>query len=103
MAVTAESTAAAVEILTGNSDGLSPHGSQNGETDQQAEAASGSAPASGLAEVMLLLTQLIQSMPANIAAAVKVDKPSSHLDNAKLDVRNFVRIKTFYQQAQRLP
>jgi len=44
---------------------------------------------------MLLLTQLIQSMPANIAAAVKVEKPQSHLDNAKLDVRNFQRINTF--------
>ena len=48
-----------------------------------------------MAQVMLLQTQLIQNMPANIAAAVKVDKPFSHLDNAKLDVRNFVRIKTF--------
>ena len=44
---------------------------------------------------MLLLTQLISQMPANIAAAVKVDKPFSHLDNAKLDVRNFTRINTF--------
>ena len=45
--------------------------------------------------MMALLTQLIQSMPANIAAAVKKDeKTSSHLDNVKLDVRNFSRIKT---------
>ena len=70
-----------------------PPGSES-ETEQQAEPASGSGPAS-MAQVMLLLTQLIQNMPANIAAAVTVDKPFSHLDNAKLDVRNFVRIKTF--------
>ena len=46
-----------------------------------------------MASVMQLLTQLISQMPANIAAAVKVDKP--HLDNAKLDHRNFVRIQNF--------
>ena len=51
-----------------------------------------------LKQVMALLAQLIQNMPANIAAAVKKDeKPSSssHFDNVKLDVRNFSRIKTF--------
>ena len=44
---------------------------------------------------MLLLTQLINNMPATMAAAIKADKPQSHLDNAKLDVRNFQLIKTF--------
>ena len=44
---------------------------------------------------MQLLTTLIAQMPANIAAAVKVDKPSTHLDNAKLDHRNFTRIQNF--------
>ena len=43
---------------------------------------------------MMLLAQLIQGMPENIAAAVKKDE-RHHLDNVKLDVRNFVRIKTF--------
>ena len=101
MALSAEDTAAAAatEIQSGDSDDVR---SQNGETDQQAEAASGSAPAGSLAEVMLLLTRLIQTMPANIAAAVKVDKPSSHLDNAKPDVRNFFRIKTCTNNTQRL-
>jgi hypothetical protein len=79
MAAAAEATAAAeVQGMSGISDGVQ---SESGTADQQATAASGSAPAS-LAEVMLLLTQLIQTMPANIAAAVKVDKPFSHLDNA---------------------
>ena len=93
MALSAEDTAAAAatEIQSGDSDDVR---SQNGETDQQAEVASGSVLAGSLAEVMLLLTRLIQTMLANIAAAVKVDK-TSHFDNAKLDVRNFVRIKTF--------
>ena len=49
-----------------------------------------------LAQVMMLLTQLVQAMPENIAAAVKKDdKNFSHSDNVKLDNRNFVRIKTF--------
>ena len=49
-----------------------------------------------MAQVMAAIMQLIQSMPANIAAAVKKDdRPSSHLANVKLDVRNFSRIKTF--------
>ena len=61
---------------------------------QREQATSGAAPSGSLTDVMLLLTRLIQTMPANIAAAVKVDK-TSHFDNAKLDVRNFVRIKTF--------
>ena len=68
------------------------------ETEHPTGTSSGSVPAgepTSLAQVTLLLTQLIQSMPANIAAAVKVDKPFSHHDNAKLDNRNFIRIKTF--------
>ena len=75
-------------LRSGDSDDL------QGDATQQEEAASGAAPAGGLTEVMLLLTRQISTMPANIAAAVKVDN-TSHFDNAKLDVRNFVRIKTF--------
>ena len=67
------------------------------DTQQQAEpqqpGSSNSPPADPMTSVMQLLTQLISQMPANIAAAVKVDKP--HLDNAKLDHRNFVRIQNF--------
>ena len=49
-----------------------------------------------LSQVMMLLTQLVQAMPENIAAAVKKDdKHFSHSDNVKLDIRNFARIKTF--------
>ena len=49
-----------------------------------------------LAQVMMLLTQLVQAMPENIAAAVKKDdKHFNHFDNVKLDIRNFARIKTF--------
>ena len=44
---------------------------------------------------MLLLAQLITNMPATMAAAIKADKPQSHLANAQLDNRNFQRIKTF--------
>ena len=44
---------------------------------------------------MMLLAQLIQGLPSNIAAAVQVDKAQGHLDKAKLDNRNFARIKTF--------
>ena len=65
------------------------------DSTQGAQGTRGVVPSGGLEGVMLLMKQLIESMPANIAAAVKVDKPSGHLDNAKLDVRNFQRIKTF--------
>ena len=69
------------------------------DTENEGEAATASAGASGpsdpLAQMMVLLTQLIQGMSANIAVAVKVDRPSSRLDNVKLDIRNFLRIKTF--------
>ena len=96
MAAAAEATAAAAEVqgMSGISDGVQ---SESGTADQQATAASGSAPAS-LAEVMLLLTQLIQTMPANIAVAVKLNKPFGHLDNAKLDVRNFCSYQDIYEQ-----
>ena len=71
-------------------------GSQQGDTTQAPQSASGAVPAaSSIESVMLLLTQLLTQMPANMAAAMKVDKPNSHLDNAKLDVRNFTRIKSF--------
>ena len=65
------------------------------DSTQGAQGTRGVVPSGGLEGVMLLMKQLIGSMPANIAAAVKVDKPYGHLDNAKLDVRNFQRINTF--------
>ena len=78
--------------INGSDDDLRPT-----DTPQQAEpqqaGSSNSPPADPMTSVMQLLTQLISQMPANIAAAVKADKP--HLDNAKLDIRNFTRIKTF--------
>ena len=55
----------------------------------------GGDPADGMQQMMKLLTQLVKSMPETMAAAIKADKPASHLDNAKLDIRNFQRIKTF--------
>ena len=61
---------------------------------QQQSAASGSA-GDPLTQVLGMLQQLIQSMPASIAAAVKKDDKFSHLDNAKLDIKNFTRIKMF--------
>ena len=67
------------------------------EPDQPAVTSVGAIPqgdATSLAQVMMLLTQLIQGLPSNIAAAVQVDKPQGHLDKAKLDNRNFARIKT---------
>ena len=66
-----------------------------GDAAATSAAAGSSGPSDPMAQMMMLLTQLIQGMPANIAAAVKVDRPSSHLDNVKLDIRNFSRIKTF--------
>ncbi len=64
------------------------------DTENGGDAATAVAGASGpsdpMAQMMMLLTQFIQGMPANIAAAVKVDRPSSHLDNVKLDIRNGV-------------
>ena len=71
---------------------------RSSEPEQQTGVSSGPLSAgdpASIAQIMVLLSQLIQNMPATIAAAVKVDKPSSHLDNAKLDVRNFSRIQTF--------
>ena len=47
-----------------------------------------------LADVMLLLTKLIQTMPAQLATAVNAEK-FTHVDKAKLDIKNFTRIKTF--------
>ena len=43
---------------------------------------------------MLLLTKLIQTMPAQLATAVNAEK-FTHVDKAKLDIKNFTRIKTF--------
>ena len=42
----------------------------------------GGAPSDGLQQMMKLLTQLVKSMPATMAAAINADKPVSHLDNA---------------------
>ena len=47
-----------------------------------------------LADVMLLLTKLIQTMPAQLATAVNAEK-FTHVDKAKFDIKNFTRIKTF--------
>ena len=49
-------------------------------------------PEPSLAQVMLMLSQLIQGMPASIAAAVKTDG-NHRMDNIKLDVKNFARIR----------
>ena len=55
----------------------------------------GGDPADGMQQMMKLLTQLVKSMPETMAAAIKADKPIAQLDNAKMDIRNFNRIKTF--------
>lgn len=52
-------------------------------------------PPDPMAQMMFLLQQLIQNMPATVAAAVTNNRPSNHTDNVKLDIRNFARIKTF--------
>ncbi len=77
-------------------------GSEPGDDDtaQATQSATRAAPSSGvepagLEAVMMMLTQLIAALPTTIATAVKVDKPFSHVDTAKLDNRNFTRIKTF--------
>ena len=54
------------------------------DDEDESQPTGGVGPSGGSLEgVMLLMKQLIESMPANIAAAVKVDKPNSHLDNAE--------------------
>ena len=55
----------------------------------------GGDPADGMQPMMKLLTQLVKSMPETMAAAIKADKPTTQLDNAKMDIRKFNRIKTF--------
>ena len=66
------------------------------EIEADAPATAGLPSDISLAQVMMLLPQLVQTMPENIASAVKKDdKHFSHSDNAKLDIRNFARIKTF--------
>ena len=62
------------------------------EDDSGMAGAAGSS--NSLADVMLLLTKLIQTMPAQLATAVNADK-FTHVDKAKLDINNFIRIKTF--------
>ena len=68
-----------------------------GTTGATVPVAGGGSPAGGsnqLADVMLLLTQLIQAMPQQLATAVKSDR-SVHIERANLEVKNFNRIKTF--------
>ena len=69
--------------------------SDDGDLVATVAAATAATPTDPMAQMMVLLKQVIQGMPANIAAAVKVDRPSSHLENVKLDIRNFSRTKTF--------
>ena len=91
-----EAEAAVDQVGAGTDSDLSAEGEPNSAVAAAATAAAGASGFSDpMAQMMMLLTQLIQGMPANIAAAVKVDRPSSHLDNVKLDIRNFSRIKTF--------
>ena len=57
------------------------------EIEGDAPATTGSSSDISLAQVMMLLTQLVQAMPENIAAAVKKDdKHFSHSDNVKPDI-----------------
>ena len=95
-----EAEAAVDQVGAGTDSDLSVEGEPNAAVAAAAASpatatAGASGPSDPMAQMMMLLTQLIQGMPANIAAAVKVDRPSSHLDNVKLDIRNFSRIKTF--------
>ena len=92
MSASAAAAADGVNVPSESDEDLAP--AQPSQTEATAASPSGVPPA-GLEKVMILLTQLISQMPANIAAAVKPEKLSSHLDNAKLDIRNFTRIKTF--------
>ena len=95
----AAGTAAGLEEATampisGDSDDLAPSQHEDENDGEEEQAARGVAPSGGLEGVMLLLTQLINNMPATMAAAIKAHKPHSHLDKAKFDIRNFQRIKT---------
>ena len=57
--------------------------------------ASASTTEVSLTQVMTLLSLFIKGMLENIAADVKKDDiVFNHLDNVKLDIRNFVRTKT---------
>ena len=78
--------------INGSDDDLRPTDTPQ-QTEPQQAGSSNSPPTDPMANMMQLLTQLIAQLPASMAAAVKVDKP--HLDNAKLDHRNFVRIQNF--------
>ena len=80
----ATAAAAAVKVESGDEGLTSVHGSVGGGPE-----------AAGMQQVMMLLTQRVKSMPETLAAAIKADKPTAQLDNAKLDIRNFNRIKTF--------
>ena len=51
-----------------------PSDTENEGDAATAAAAGASGPSDPMAQMMMLLTQLIQGMPANIAAAVKVDR-----------------------------
>ena len=81
----AETAAAATVKVDSDNEGLTPEQGSVG----------GGPEAAGMQQVMMLLTQLVKSMPETLAAAIKADKPTVQLDNAKMDIRNFNRIKTF--------
>ena len=103
-ASTAEGIAEAIAAVAGEV------GSDDFGAQSQYEEESGGAGTSGVrgnapsdepaaqpsvAQLMQMLSQLINNMPATMAAAIKADKPQSHHDNAKLDIRNFTRINKF--------
>ncbi len=77
---------------------------EEGTAEARSAGAAGSTPGGvpgvqgaqpSITDVMQMLAQLINNMPASMAAAIKADKPQSHFDNAKLDIRNFSRINKF--------
>ena len=101
---TAEGIAEAIAAVAGEvgSDDLRAPSQYEEETGEAGTAgASGSVPSGdpgaqpSITQVMQMLAQLINNMPASMAAAIKADKPQSHYDNAKLDIRNFTRINKF--------
>ena len=58
-----------------------------------------SRPADPMAQMMLMLTNLIKALPEGMAAAVNAN--SNHrMANVKLEVNNFARIKTFTNKAE---
>ena len=101
MPVTAEELTEAVTAVAGEggSDDFRQPEDETGEAGTAGAAGSmlGGDPGAqpSITQVMQMLAQLINNMPASMAAAIKADKPQSHFDNAKLDIRNFSRIDKF--------